>query len=81
MKKMMSLIVVMVAVLAVVMAGFYYRYVTNTETPYDEVGITLHGFMPGFIQTWGCAQLKVNFADQLPPTGCNVAGDPTAWAG
>lgn len=79
MKKFLLLVVFCVLVVAVVFGGLYYRYVTNTESPYDEIGITLNGMMPGAVQDWGCAKLKENFAGQLPPAGCSVEGDPTAW--
>ena len=57
----------------------YYRYVTNTDSPYSDIGITLNGAVPGFVQDWGCGKLKENFARQLPPLGCAVEGDPTVW--
>lgn len=59
---------------AILMCGYpafrWYQYVTNTETPYDEVGITLNNYMPAPLNKWGCYQLKTNFGTQLPPHGC-----------
>jgi len=61
------------------MKKFLLLVVFNTDSPYDEIGITLNGFMPGPINAWGCAKLQETFANQLPPAGCSVDGDPTAW--
>ena len=79
MKKFLMLIVLCAVVVAGLMGGLYYRYATNTESPYDEIGITLNGLMPGPIRAWGCGKLQENFANQLPPAGCSVADDPTTW--
>ena len=55
----------------------YYAWVTNSANaadPFDEVGIGLHSYMPGFVQDWGCARLKENFGSKtLPPHGCGTA--------
>ncbi|MFN3500294.1 MAG: hypothetical protein ACK40A_18025 [Pannonibacter indicus] len=54
--------------------GFrWHQYVTNTDSPYDEIGITLNSYMPAPVNQWGCNQLKVNFGNQLPPYGCQAA--------
>jgi len=43
----------LVIAVAVVVVGFrWYRYVANTDSPYDEVGITLNNAMPGPINSW-----------------------------
>lgn len=76
-KVLQLLLVIVIAVVAVV--GFrWYRYVTNTESPYEEVGITLNNMMPGPINAWGCAKLKASFGNGLPPYGCQAA-DGTSW--
>lgn len=49
----------------------WYAYVTNTTSPYNEVGIELNSRAPGPINTWGCAQLKATFGGKtIPPYGC-----------
>ncbi|WP_112907861.1 hypothetical protein [Rhizobium leguminosarum] len=68
-----------IALAVVVLTGFrWYRYVTNSDSPYDEIGITLNNSMPGQINSWDCAKLKNAFANSLPPYGC-AAGDATQW--
>ena len=77
--KTLVRLVVMITVAVVVVIGFrWYRYVTNTDSPYDEIGITLNNSMPGPLNSWGCAKLKITFANSLPPYGC-AAGDGTQW--
>ena len=61
----------------------YYAWVNNTAgaaDPFDEVGIGLHGMMPGFVQVWGCARLTENFGTKtMPPHGCGSPADPVQW--
>ncbi|MBX4906462.1 MULTISPECIES: hypothetical protein [Rhizobium] len=78
MKKLARLLLT-VALAFVVVIGFrWYRYVSNTESPYDEVGITLNSAMPSPINAWGCAKLKETFSGVLPPYGCG-ADNGTQW--
>lgn len=50
----------------------WHAYVTNTDSPYDEVGIELNSRAPGFLNGWGCAQLKATFGERVvPPYGCS----------
>ncbi|WP_184694216.1 hypothetical protein [Rhizobium leguminosarum] len=78
MRKLLRLLLV-IALAVVVFTGFrWYRYVSNTDSPYDEIGITLNNLMPGPINSWGCAKLKTTFAGALPPLGC-AAADATQW--
>ena len=76
--RILRLVVLMVVVIAGVLGFNWYRYVTNTETPYDEVGIELNSRMPDPIRKWGCDKLQATFAGALPPYGCST-GDGTAW--
>jgi hypothetical protein len=74
---MSRIIVIAIAVLVaipVIGGARWYRYVTNTDTPYDEVGIALNGYMPEAARAWGCAKLHVTFAKSPPPYGCAKAG-------
>lgn len=71
-------LLVLILVIAVFCVGYaYVSYVknwNNAETPFDEVGIDLNSYMPGFIQDWGCDQLKAEFGNKtLPPHGCGDA--------
>jgi len=78
MRKLLRLLLV-IALAVVVFTGFrWYRYVSNTDSPYDEIGITLNDAMPGPINNWGCAKLKTTFAGSLPPLGC-AGADGTQW--
>ncbi|AQR74252.1 hypothetical protein [Sphingomonas sp. LM7] len=79
MKKVLQVLCV-VLIAATLMFGMrWYRYVTSAETPYDEVGITLNGYMPGPLRSWGCHKLQERFPGQLPPYGC-AAADGRSWA-
>mgnify|MGYP003658108492 FL=1 len=78
MKAIVRVVLMVVIVGAVVLGGRWYLYVSNTETPYDEVGIELNSRMPGPIRQWGCARLETTFAGALPPYGCQAA-DGRSW--
>jgi len=79
MKLFLVLVAVVVFVLGGLLGGLYYRYVTNTVSPYDEIGITLNNWMPGPINAWGCGRLKETFSTALPPFGCAAEGNPRIW--
>ncbi|CEJ13785.1 hypothetical protein BN1110_04109 [bacterium YEK0313] len=58
----------------------YYQWVAQADSPFDEVGIGLHSYMPGPIQSWGCARLKERFEGKtLPPHGCKDPANPRGW--
>lgn len=78
MMKLLRVVVLMIVVVGVVLGGFWFRYVSNTESPYDEVGIELNSRMPIPIRKWGCDKLHATFAGAIPPYGCST-GDGTAW--
>ncbi|MBO9099570.1 MULTISPECIES: hypothetical protein [Rhizobium] len=78
MKMLVRLILVIVIALVATVGFRWYRYVTNTDSPYDEVGITLNSSMPAPINAWGCARLKTTFSNNLPPYGC-AAADGKSW--
>ncbi|KGM30166.1 hypothetical protein [Inquilinus limosus] len=79
MGKLFSVLIGVVVAVVVVFGFTWYRYVTNTSSPYDEVGIELNSRMPAPLRDWGCARLKAHFAGALPPYGCQSA-DGKAWA-
>jgi hypothetical protein len=76
MKKLLTLILVVAIAVPAVVLGRFYIYATNTETPYDEVGIGLMQYMPGFIRDIGCTKLHETFGDVRPPYGCGDETDP-----
>ena len=70
-----------IVVVAIVMVGGFrwYRYVSNTESPYQEVGIELNSRMPTPIRKWGCDKLHATFGNVLPPYGCQAGDDGRSW--
>lgn len=77
MKKVLSILAICVVAFFGMVGQRYYVWATNANgaaDPFDEVGIGLHSYMPGFVQDWGCARLKENFGTKtLPPHGCGTA--------
>ncbi len=72
-------VVLIVAIAVVGMGAFrWHRYVTNTDSPYQEVGIELNSRLPLPLRKWGCDRLHQSFAGTLPPYGCQAA-DGTSW--
>jgi hypothetical protein len=79
MRRLVTLVVAVLVAVVVSAFGGYYNYVTNSETPFDEVGIGLAKYMPGPVRTWGCGKLHDRFGNTLPPYGCQTDADPTQW--
>ncbi|WP_404337597.1 hypothetical protein AB2M62_02735 [Sphingomonas sp. MMS12-HWE2-04] len=79
MKNIAKLLCVVLIAAIVMFGGRWYMYVANSETPYDEVGITLNGYMPAPLRSWGCTKLQQRFPNQLPPLGC-AGPDGRSWA-
>lgn len=79
MGKALTAIVAVVFVVAVMAGWKWYGYVTNTDSPYDEIGISLNGIMPGPINKWGCDKLHKTFGNVLPPHGCQAGADARSW--
>jgi len=73
------MLVTIVLALAVVGGGRWYYYVANTSSPYDEVGITLNGYMPSALRKWGCDKMHTTFGNVLPPLGCGASDDTKKW--
>lgn len=76
MLKMLQVLIVILVGVTVMFGGRWYMYVTNKDTPYDEVGITLNGYLPLSLRTWGCNKLHANFPKALPPLGCAKTDGP-----
>lgn len=79
MKRLLRLLVIMAITGAVIFGWRWYTYVTNTETPYQEVGIDINSRMPGPLNKWGCDRLHATFGNMLPPYGCQSATDARQW--
>jgi hypothetical protein len=72
-------VILTVTIAATVIIGYrWHQYVTNTDSPFDEVGIALNRHMPYPINLRGCEMLRTNFGTGLPPLGC-AAGDGKQW--
>lgn len=78
MKKAVQVLCVVIIAAAIMFGGRWYRYVAMADSPYDEVGIALNGYMPAPIRHWGCAKMQARFPGQLPPYGC-TASDGRSW--
>ena len=74
----------MLLIIVIAFVGFFgfrwHTYVSNTDSPYDEVGITLNSNMPLPIRKGGCDKLHATFGNVLPPYGCQAeGGDGRSW--
>lgn len=71
MKRLVS-IVAAALVAAVGVVGYqWYGYISNTQSPFDEIGIDLNNMLPGPLHDYGCGRLKQTFGGKtLPPYGC-----------
>ncbi len=77
--KLLKILVVVAIALAAMIGQRFYSYVTNTETPFNEVGIEMLRYSPAPLRDWGCGKLKETFGNKtLPPYGC-ATGDGTRW--
>lgn len=82
MKKTIQILVLMLIAFIGLIGQRYYAWAVTAKSPFDEVGIGLHHYMPGFVQEWGCSQLKMRFDGKtMPPHGCTSAADPRQWRG
>lgn len=77
--KIFRLAIILVITIVVVGGFRWYRYVSNTESPYDEVGIELNSRLPQPLRKWGCDRLHTTFANTLPPYGCQSDADTGSW--
>lgn len=78
MARVFRLILIVIVIFVVVLGGYWFRYVTNTDSPYQEVGIELNSRLPEPMRKWGCDKLRSNFKGAVPPYGCST-GDGTTW--
>ena len=74
MKRLVSVVFVVVVFGIGVFAQQWYGYITNTASPFDEEGIDLNNMLPGPLHDYGCSRLKETFGNKtLPPYGCSDA--------
>jgi len=76
--KILQLLVVVLVGAVVMFGARWYMYVAHSDSPYDEVGIALNGYMPAPLRSWGCRKMQSRFSGQLPPYGCG-APDGRSW--
>lgn len=79
MKRILRVLMI-TAISAIVLFGSrWYSYVTNTESPYQEVGIDINSRLPDPFNKWGCERLHTTFGNVPPPVGCQSATDANQW--
>lgn len=78
MLKIVSILLVIVVAAAAFVGVRWYFYVTNADSPYDEVGIEINSRLPAPLNHWGCNKLQATFSNVLPPYGC-AADDGQGW--
>ncbi|HBF31982.1 hypothetical protein [Rhizobium sp.] len=79
MKRLLRLLVIMAISGSVIFGWRWYTYVTNTESPYQEVGIDINSRLPDPLNKWGCDRLHATFGNVPPPLGCQSATDSRQW--
>jgi hypothetical protein len=80
MLKTLKVLIIITLGVSVLTAGRWYTYVTNINSPYDEVGIELNSRMPLQVRAWGCNKLHATFPKALPPLGCaRPEGPANQW--
>ena len=77
-QKILTLIIVFSVGIAMMFGGRWYAYVALGDSPYDEVGIGLNGYMPAPLRNWGCHKMQTRFVGQMPPHGC-AGPDGRSW--
>lgn len=78
MKRVLIIVVAVLVAIVLMAGGRWYRYVSNTDSPYDEIGIELNRNMPEPLRVWGCEKLQATFRGAIPPYGCQ-GSDGTSW--
>ncbi|WP_100220936.1 hypothetical protein [Agrobacterium albertimagni] len=76
--NMLRFALIFIIGLSVVVGGRWYVYVSNTSSPYDEVGIEINSRLPHVLRKWGCDRLEQSFPNSVPPYGCG-APDSRSW--
>jgi hypothetical protein len=79
-KKALAILAAVFVVVTAMIGQRYYAWAAQSDSPFDEVGIELHRYMPAAVQNWGCAKLSERFGGKtLPPYGCQDLNDPKQW--
>ncbi|WP_312795786.1 hypothetical protein [Tianweitania sp.] len=79
MKRVLPILIAIVIAITATLGWRFYAYATNTESPYDEVGIELNSRAPRPLNDWACGRLKANFPNAVPPYGCNRDDGTVGW--
>jgi hypothetical protein len=80
MRKAIKLLTLMLVVMLGLLGLRYNQWVSYSATPFDEVGVGLHRYMPAPVKSWGCTRLKARFGGKtLPPYGCHHPANPRMW--
>lgn len=79
MKRLLRLVMIMAIAALVIFGSRWYSYVTNTESPYQEVGIEINSRLPDPLNKWGCARLQATFGKVPPPLGCQSPTNSAQW--
>ncbi|MGN7294056.1 hypothetical protein [Rhizobium sp. SAFR-030] len=77
--KIIRLALIVVIAAAFVIGGRWYMYISNTDSPYNEVGIEINSRMPAPLRKWGCDKLHATFGNVLPPYGCQAGAENRDW--
>jgi hypothetical protein len=74
MQRLLMIVLVMVIVGIGLVGQRWYTYITNTDSPFEEVGMEINNRLPGPLHDYGCARLKATFGGKtLPVHGCQDA--------
>ena len=79
MRRIIPIVLTIIIALGATLGWRFYAYATNTESPYDEVGIELNTRVPAFMNRWACGRLQQNFPNAVPPYGCGRDDGTTGW--
>lgn len=79
MARILSTLVTIIIAITLTLGWRFYSYATNTESPYDEIGIELNSRAPAFLNSWACDRLQATFPNSIPPYGCGKDDGTTGW--
>ena len=71
-KFFVTLLLGIIAMLAIAVYLFWYQSAVSSESPYDEIFIEINGFMPQPARDWACGRIAERFPGSLPPYTCDT---------
>jgi hypothetical protein len=77
--RVLSILITILVAISATLGWKFYSYATNTQSPYDEVGIELNSRAPGPLNAWACGRLQSTFPNAVPPYGCNRDDGTVGW--